>query len=477
MPKSIVVENLSKCYQLGEVHHSMFRDALVGVIKSLLGQEKRPVGGRKWALNGVSFEVEQGEIVGIIGRNGAGKSTLLKVLSRITRPTSGRMDVSGRVGSLLEVGTGFHDELTGRENIYLNGSILGMRKCEIDAAMDRIIEFADVTEFLDTPIKRYSSGMRMRLGFSVAAHLRTDVLFVDEVLAVGDIGFQKKCLGTMRELGDGGRTVIFVSHNIAAVENLCERTIWIADGRVKADGATKDVIGAYLSSFGAAFEQTLDLSAISERSGTGAARFLKMDFLNADGTEKRVFHCGDPLRVRFHYECHKELPNLHFGLRIYSNLGVLLSDVHTWSTAQQIPLAPKGPGSIDLHVDFLNLMPGSYYLGAWVSSFHEWHDVLENVAKIDLEPSDYYGTGRGVESRFGLVYFPFQWSANSANEVRTLGNYTRNASRIGMEPNGTNLHLPAETCSSSMDRLRDKCALGESKSHGSTTSRNGCKIG
>ncbi|HEV3118711.1 MAG TPA: ABC transporter ATP-binding protein, partial [Gemmataceae bacterium] len=187
MPHSIVVENVSKCYQLGETRHTMLREALTGAFRTLIGRKKAQSSQDVlWALNGISFEVERGEVIGLIGRNGAGKSTLLKVLSRITYPNSGDVHVNGRVGSLLEVGTGFHDELTGRENIFLNGSILGMRKREIEAALDKIVEFADIGGFLDTPIKRYSSGMRMRLGFSVAAHLSTDVLFVDEVLAVGD---------------------------------------------------------------------------------------------------------------------------------------------------------------------------------------------------------------------------------------------------------------------------------------------------
>jgi lipopolysaccharide transport system ATP-binding protein len=409
MAYSIRVEDVTKVYSLGESQHTMLRDALTGALGKLLGRRKDPGAREIRALDGVSLEVDHGEVVGVIGRNGAGKSTLLKVLSRITYPTSGRVDVRGRVGSLLEVGTGFHDELTGCENIYMSGSILGMRKREIDAAMEQIVEFADVGEFLDTPIKRYSSGMRMRLGFSVAAHLSTDVLFVDEVLAVGDIGFQKKCLGTMRELGQGGRTLVFVSHNMAAIENLCKRTIWIADGRVKKDGATRDVVRAYMNSFRAADEQNLRLDSVSERRGTGLSRFVGMEFLNADGTEEHVLRSGGPLRVRFHYECKRDVPNLHFGLRIYSNLGVLLSDVHTWTTAQAVPLAKKGAGSIDLEIDALNLMPGTYYLGIWISAFHEWHDVLDNVAKIEVEPSDYYGTGRGVESRFGLVFFPFRW--------------------------------------------------------------------
>src|SRR5882762_6058425 len=199
MTESITVENLSKRYELGALQEeTQLRDQLVRLLRAPF--RKRAPKEILWALREVSFKVDEGEVVGIIGRNGAGKSTLLKILSKITYPTSGRVRTRGRVASLLEVGTGFHEELTGRENIYLNGSILGMRKREIDAALEQIIEFADVDEFLDTPIKRYSSGMRMRLGFSVAAHLRTDVLFVDEVLAVGDIAFQKKCLGAMREL-------------------------------------------------------------------------------------------------------------------------------------------------------------------------------------------------------------------------------------------------------------------------------------
>jgi homopolymeric O-antigen transport system ATP-binding protein len=409
MTQSILVDKVSKCYRLGASQHTMLQDLMVGAFSRWFGRHPASAPELKWALNEVSLEIERGEVVGLIGRNGAGKSTLLKVLSRITHPTSGRVEVTGRVGSLLEVGTGFHEELTGRENIYLNGSILGMSKREINAAMEQIIEFADIGEFLDTPIKRYSSGMRMRLGFSVAAHLSTDVLLVDEVLAVGDVGFQKKCLGTMRELAHGGRTLVFVSHNMAAIENLCKRTVWIADGRIEQDGDTKDVIRAYLNSFGAAATHSLNLSAIPGRKGTGAVRFLSMEFLDAAGSELRVVHSGDPLRVRFHYECQRDIPNLHFGLRIFSNLGILLSDVHTWSTGQALPLAPRGKGSVDLEIDFLNLMPGTYYLGIWASSFHEWHDVLDNVAKLDVEPSDYYGTGRGIESRFGLIFLPFRW--------------------------------------------------------------------
>ncbi len=362
-----------------------------------------------WALNNVTLDIQQGELVGIIGRNGAGKSTLLKVLSRITYPTSGRMEVTGRLASLLEVGTGFHEELTGRENIYLNGSILGMRKKEIASALEAIVEFADIGRFLDTPIKRYSSGMRMRLGFSVAAHLHPDVMFVDEVLAVGDIGFQKKCLGAIRELGEGGRTVLFVSHNLSAVENLCHRAVWIAGGKIALDGPSRDVIKAYLASFGGSQGTGMDLSGVAERRGTGYARFTRIEFLNGEGQQQNVIHSGDSLTARIHYECYRSIPNIHFGLRIVSDLGTLITETSTFATGVEIPVAPKGKGVIDLDISFLNLMPGSYYLGLWASSFWEKHDFLENFTTLDVEPSNYYGSGRGIEAQYGMIFLPCKW--------------------------------------------------------------------
>jgi lipopolysaccharide transport system ATP-binding protein len=295
--------------------------------------------------------------------------------------------------------------------------------------------------------------MRLRLGFAVAAHLNTEVLFVDEVLAVGDAGFQKKCLGTMHKLERGGRTLVFVSHNMAAIENLCKRTIWIADGRVRLDGETKEVIRAYLNSFGAADDQTLDLSNISERKGTGLVRFLKMEFRDLDGNEQHVVHSGDPLRIRFHFECQRDIPNLHLGLRIFSNLGVLITDMHTWSTGQDIPLARKGANVAELDVGFLNLMPGTYYLGVWASSLHEWHDVLDNVATLELEPSDYYGTGRGVESRFGLAFFPFRW--------KSVSDGAPNRSPMPAEPVCVPLETPTQSEIVRLPRLADQATADE----------------
>lgn len=248
MTHRIEVRGLSKRYRIGRAQYNlMLRERLVEMLKRPFGRANETES--IWALQDVSFDADDGEVVGIIGRNGAGKSTLLKILSKITYPTSGNVTVNGLVAALLEVGTGFHDELTGRENIYLNGSVLGMRKREVEKHFEAIVDFSGVGEFLDTPIKHYSSGMRLRLGFAVAAHLEPNVLIVDEVLAVGDAGFQKKCIQAMEGMRNSGRTVLFVSHNLAAVENLCSRGIWIDAGKIRMDGGAKEVIMAYMSSF------------------------------------------------------------------------------------------------------------------------------------------------------------------------------------------------------------------------------------
>jgi lipopolysaccharide transport system ATP-binding protein len=241
---AIRVEHLAKRYQLGD--DLGLPGTLYETLSGLFRQRARPAAQELWALRDVSFEIHDGEVAGIIGRNGAGKSTLLKILSRITAPTRGRAVLQGRLASLLEVGTGFHPELTGRENIYLNGAILGMTRAEIGRQFDDIVQFAEVGAFVDTPVKRYSSGMYVRLAFSVAAHLDPDILVIDEVLAVGDARFQKRCLGKMRDIAGKGRTVLFVSHNMHAVQRLCSRAIWLSGGEVRADGEVADVVGAYL---------------------------------------------------------------------------------------------------------------------------------------------------------------------------------------------------------------------------------------
>ena len=409
MTHSLEIQGLSKRYRLGRTQHDqMLRERLVEMIK-------HPFGGVKdtesiWALRDVSFDVDEGEVVGIIGRNGAGKSTLLKVLSRITYPTSGNVHVKGRVASLLEVGTGFHDELTGRENIYLNGSILGMRKREVEERFDAIVDFSGVEQFIDTPIKHYSSGMRLRLGFAVAAHLEPDVLIVDEVLAVGDAGFQKKCIQAMEGLRNSGRTVLFVSHNLAAVENLCSRGIWIDAGRIRMDGGAKEVIMSYMGSFAGERVSGSDLSGTENRLGSGEIRYTKLEYLSPDGTPCAMTRSGDPLVLRFHYHAEKLMRDPSFGFRLFTEMGTLITECGHWMHGIHIPKVGPGDGYIELEIDSLNLVPGHYSFSLWITGQSSKTVYDGDVrASLEVEVSDVYKSGRMLDSRFGLVYFPQRW--------------------------------------------------------------------
>ena len=305
----ISVRGLGKRYRLGvTLSHNSLRDWLVhrgNAIWRRLRRNGQSLGhppeasyaepGILWALRGVSFNVKRGEVVGIIGRNGAGKSTLLKILSQITEPTEGEVRMRGRVGSLLEVGTGMHPELSGRENVFMNGAILGMRNAEIIAKYDQIVDFAGIESFMSTPIKRYSSGMRVRLGFAIAAHLELSVLLVDEVLAVGDAAFRKKCLGKMGDVAKEGRTVLFVSHNMAAIEKLCSRAVLLDEGQVVRDDTTKETIACYLSRV--LDPQTQDLSDYSKRRGTGAIRIVGISLRDGNDRPIAVAQCGETLRI------------------------------------------------------------------------------------------------------------------------------------------------------------------------------------
>lgn len=423
MAHSIIADHLSKQYRIGELHRkTTFREALVNFATHPPWKDK-PKYETICALKDVSFAVQQGEVVGIIGRNGAGKSTLLKLISKITYPSSGRVNVRGSVGTLLEVGTGFHEELTGRENVYLNGSILGMRKKEIDAKLDAIVAFAGVEKFIDTPIKRYSTGMRLRLGFAVAAHLNTDTLLVDEVLAVGDAQFQKQCLKTMSDLGKGGRTVLFVSHNMAAVENLCSRAIWIDDGEIRQDGVPADIIRAYLSAFAADNHRRFNLRHTDARSGSGEIRYTAIQFLAAHGGSETVVRSGDRLTVRLSYHSQKSILEPHFGIKIYSELGTMITHINTWMTGFEVGSLPPGENHIDLEIDFLNLMPGSYSVSLWIAGLGGLlYDLLEHSTILDVEPSNYYQSGRGIDKRWGLIFLPCRWKLHQvpgANQSTT----------------------------------------------------------
>jgi lipopolysaccharide transport system ATP-binding protein len=413
MSQAISVEKVSKKFVLGALQRdTMLRERLISILRAPF-RRRSAAPNVLWALRDVSFRVDAGEVVGIIGRNGAGKSTLLKVLSNITYPTSGEVHVSGRVASLLEVGTGFHEELTGRENIYLNGSILGMKHGEVAAKLDSIVEFAGVAQFLDTPIKRYSTGMRLRLGFAVAAHLDPDLLIVDEVLAVGDAGFQRKCLNAMDGLRSGGRTVLFVSHNMAAVENLCSRCIWIDAGHVVKDGAPREVIEAYMNTFANARDGMADLRSAKDRRGSGEIRYTGVEYLTTSGEPLQVVRSGDAFVIRFHYHANSPIAFPSFGFRLYTEFGTLVTDTSTWHHAIDIPLVPRGDGYIDLQIDFLNLLPAHYYFSLWITgAASPVHDNIEHCAQLEVALANVYSSGRMLDSRSGIVFFPQRWKVN-----------------------------------------------------------------
>jgi lipopolysaccharide transport system ATP-binding protein len=357
----VKVKNLSKRYHLGRLHgqtHS-FREKVSGVFKKRVMTEKR---GIIWALKDVSFEVKKGEILGIIGRNGAGKSTLLKILSRITRPTSGKAFINGRVGSLLEVGTGFHSELTGRENIFLNGSILGMKKAEIKKKFDEIVAFAEVDKFIDTPVKRYSSGMYVRLAFAVAAHLEPDILLVDEVLAVGDLAFQKKCLGKMEEVGNKGRTVIFISHNLQLINQLCQRSLLLNRGSLIANDRTSVVIDTYNETMTSAVA-VRDLTNPDLRSPNSLKSSLfKWTYIKILNSKKEVsseIRFGEPFELIISGSAVQKCKNIRVGFGIINKLaGVVFNSHHFFEKPSDV--LQEGPSKLRIEINPNILAPGYY---------------------------------------------------------------------------------------------------------------------
>jgi len=362
------------------------------------------------AVDDLSLDVALNEFVCVVGPSGCGKSTLLKALSRITEPSEGIAEIEGTVGSLLEVGTGFHDELTGRENVYLNGSIIGMKKCEVDRHFDAIVEFSGVEQFIDTPIKRYSSGMRLRLGFAVAAHLDPDVLVVDEVLAVGDASFQKKCIKAMDGLRTSGRTVFFVSHGLAAVENLCSRGIWIDAGKVRMDGGAREVIAGYMGSFAGEQASGADLSTMKNRLGSGEVRYTRLEYLNSDGTPCAMTRSGDSLVLRFHYHVEQTIRDPSFGFKLFSEMGTLITECGHWMHGIRISKLDPGDGYLDLKIEALNLLPGRYQFSLWITA-SDGMPVYDGDVRtsLEIEAADVYRSGRILNSRYGIVYFPQRW--------------------------------------------------------------------
>jgi len=424
----IKVENLSRRYRIGlkEEAHDSIVAALLDLIKSPLHnyrkyrslykfEDNKPVGEGNtsndtadiiWALRNVSFEVKRGEVLGIIGSNGAGKSTLLKILSKITQPTSGRAQIRGRVSSLLEVGTGFHPELTGRENIYLNGTVLGMTKKEVERKFEDIVDFSGVERFIDTPVKRYSSGMQVRLAFSVAAHLEPEILLVDEVLAVGDAAFQKKCLGKMSEVSQQGRTVLFVSHQMAAVEHLCNRVIVLESGKVKIDAAPNKAIGKYLD-IGSGATETNDLASVPRTQGFVPV-IQKIEFIDERGQSVTTVPIGATLTVHIHYKHTETLKEPYFGLQFQTQLGVKIFWLQTRLQKGQLNELPPA-GIIACHIPRLQLMPGMYFISPGCGSQTAQLDFLHRACQLQVTEADVFGTGRLPLSSQALFLVDADW--------------------------------------------------------------------
>ena len=364
MKPIIRIHNLSKRYSIGalEAPYATLREALTGLVRAPLKRFRRNGAGRDdtiWALKDLDFAIEPGEVVGIIGRNGAGKSTLLKILSRITEPTTGEVDLYGRVASLLEVGTGFHPELTGRENIYLNGSILGMKRTEIESKFDEIVAFSEVEKFLDTPVKRYSSGMYVRLAFAVAAHLEPEILVVDEVLAVGDAQFQKKCLGKMGDVARKGRTVLFVSHNMVAVKSLCNRAILLSGGRVAKDGGVDDVVNGYLRDADGIARTGIIPDDAPRLYGTDEAKLRSVRLTDLSDSEVAQLYLGQPCRVHLTFEVFKNIPDAVIEVGIVAMDGVQVTNSSNIDGGQPAMFLGRGIHKITLELDTI-LLPRQY---------------------------------------------------------------------------------------------------------------------
>jgi lipopolysaccharide transport system ATP-binding protein len=409
---AIRVEQLSKIYRIGareqqpKTTAGTLKQAAMSPI-AYLRRTLRPPREEEifWALRDIGFEVQPGEVIGIIGRNGAGKSTLLKILSRITEPTSGRAVIKGRVGSLLEVGTGFHPELTGRDNIYLNGTILGMRRREIDRKFDEIVDFSGVEQFIDTPVKRYSSGMYVRLAFAVAAHLEPEILIIDEVLAVGDAEFQKKCLGKMSDVGKEGKTVLFVSHNMAAIQQLCNYGIVLSKGQLVYSGTALDAVDKYIDMSDRPTESDSDgfqdFNSVADRNYP-AKIFKKIRILDKNNAPCETFPMLSSMRMEIVLEETHKYPKADYGVAISTPSGQRVTSFGTWMYPHVQQTIPE---KIILDIPSLKYSPGAYRisLSCTYHSSGEWLDRIENAGSFHVVAIDIFNSGRLFTADYGLI--------------------------------------------------------------------------
>ncbi len=414
----IIVENIGKRYKIGlreEATQTLVEtisDVFLSPIKRFKALREKSTGDELfWALKDVSFDMHAGEVLGIIGRNGAGKSTLLKILSRITEPTTGQAIVRGRVGSLLEVGAGFHPELTGRENIYLNGAILGMKKTEIEREFDAIVAFAETDKFLDTPIKRYSSGMRVRLGFAVAAHLNPEILIVDEVLAVGDHAFQRKCLGKMDEVSRSGRTVLFVSHNMGSVKRLCTRALLLEDGAVAMTGTPDAVIDTYLAGFEQYAEQAL--ADRTDRAGMGHMRLMDITLSVPGAGPDAALAAGGPARVQFTFD--KLLRGTCCRFTIIDQQDYKVAHFSTGIASEADTVDAALGSTIVCDIDDLVLAPGRYRMNVLIETGPDVQDYVEAATSFEVVPGTVGERFISAEAPAGAVCLPHRWTVGTTN--------------------------------------------------------------
>jgi lipopolysaccharide transport system ATP-binding protein len=430
----LAIENLGKRYRVHAAAgpraahgYRSLREEMMGWIKSPFRWLANGVAGSAerdfWALKDISFHVNQGEVVGIIGHNGAGKSTLLKILSRITKPTLGQVRLHGRVGSLLEVGTGFHPELTGRENIFLNGVILGMKRHEIQAKFQQIVEFAEIEQFLDTPVKRYSSGMYVRLAFAVAAHLEPEILIVDEVLAVGDLAFQRKCMGRMREVGRSGATVLFVSHNMPAIESLCTRAILLDHGQVALDGGVHELVQEYHRRV---LQAHWDVGAeLTDVHSPGRVQriFRAVSLVGDDGDPTNFIQVGGRFRLRLTLDAPIQVESPTITIGIDDNLGQRLLSLQT---PLANPVLPRllAPCTIECSVESLPLAPGDYWIKLGFAAVPDEIDEIERAMRFTVTEGELFGSGRGHHR--GLCVAPSTWSVGTDNDCPSRARSVRN---------------------------------------------------